>query len=71
MDYGTRYAVANQADTEGKLKPLDGVFAGTAPEELGVANTALGGSAFQRGDYETFRPHVEEARVTFRRAGHL
>src|SRR2546430_10023432 len=40
VDYGTRYAVANQADTEGKLKPLDGVFAGTAPEELGVANTA-------------------------------
>ncbi len=40
VDYGTRYAVANQADTEGKLKPLDGVFVGTAPEELGVANTA-------------------------------
>ena len=40
VDYGTRYAVANQADAEGKLKPLDGVFAGTAPEELGVANTA-------------------------------
>ena len=39
-DYGTRYAVANQADTEGKLKPLDGVFVGTAPEELGIANTA-------------------------------
>jgi hypothetical protein len=40
VDYGTRYAVANQADAEGKLKPLNGVFAGTAPEELGVANTA-------------------------------
>lgn len=40
VDYGTRYTVANQADAEGKLKPLDGVFAGTAPEELGVANTA-------------------------------
>ncbi|HKW33977.1 MAG TPA: hypothetical protein VJN92_13290 [Candidatus Acidoferrum sp.] len=40
VDYDTRYAVANQADTEGKLKPLDGVFVGTAPEELGVANTA-------------------------------
>src|SRR5215472_1269827 len=39
-DYGTRYAVANQADAEGKLKPLDGVFVGTAPPELGVANTA-------------------------------
>jgi len=41
VDPDTRYAVANQADAEGKLKPLDGVFAGTAPEELGVANTAL------------------------------
>ena len=40
VDYGTRYAVANQADREGKLKPLDGVFVGTAPPELGVANTA-------------------------------
>jgi hypothetical protein len=40
VDPQTRYAVANQADAEGKLKPLDGVFAGTAPEELGFANTA-------------------------------
>ncbi|HEX8881136.1 MAG TPA: hypothetical protein VF749_13945, partial [Candidatus Acidoferrum sp.] len=40
VDYGTRYAVANQADREGKLKPLDGAFVGTAPPELGVANTA-------------------------------
>ena len=40
VDRDTRYAVANQADAEGKLKPLDGVFAGTAPEQLGVANTA-------------------------------
>ncbi len=40
VDYGTRYSVANQADAEGKLKPLDGVFVGTAPPELGVANTA-------------------------------
>lgn len=40
VDHGTRYAVANQADREGKLKPLDGVFVGTAPRELGVANTA-------------------------------
>lgn len=39
-DPETRYAVANQADTDGKLKPLGGVFAGIAPEELGVANTA-------------------------------
>jgi hypothetical protein len=40
VDYGTRYAVANQADAEGRLKPFDGLFAGTAPPELGVANTA-------------------------------
>ena len=40
VDYGTRYAVANQVDAEGKLKPLDGVYVGTAPPELGVANTA-------------------------------
>jgi hypothetical protein len=40
VDYGTRYAVANQADREGKLEPLDGVFVGTVPPELGVANTA-------------------------------
>ena len=40
VDYGTRYAVANQPDAKDKLKPLDGVFVGTAPAELGVANTA-------------------------------
>jgi hypothetical protein len=40
VDPNTRSAVANQADAEGKLKPLDGVFAGTAPPEVGVANTA-------------------------------
>ncbi len=40
VDRGTRAAVANQADQEGKLKPANGVFAGTAPPELGVANTA-------------------------------
>src|SRR6266699_313676 len=40
VDSDTRYAVANQADAEGNLKPLEGVFAGTAPLELGVANTA-------------------------------
>jgi len=40
VDPQKRYAVANQADAESKLKPLDGVFAGTTPEELGVANTA-------------------------------
>jgi len=40
VDYGTRYAIANQVDAEGTLKPLDGVYVGTAPPELGVANTA-------------------------------
>src|SRR5258708_31240651 len=34
-------SVANQADLEEKLKPADGVFAGTAPPTLGVANTAV------------------------------
>lgn len=41
VDPETRSAVANQADNEGKLKPLDGVFVGSAPPELGVANTAM------------------------------
>lgn len=41
VDPETRYTVSNQADTKGKLKPLDGVFVGTAPPELGVANTAM------------------------------
>jgi hypothetical protein len=40
VDPPTRYAVGNQADAEGRLKPVDGMFAGTAPPELGVANTA-------------------------------
>jgi len=40
VDPNTRSAVANQADAEGKLKPLDRVFLGIAPPELGVANTA-------------------------------
>lgn len=41
VDPETRSAVANQTDAEGKLKPLDAVFVGTAPPELGVANTAM------------------------------
>jgi len=41
VDPDTRDAVANQADLEGKLKPADGVFAGTASPTLGVANTAV------------------------------
>ncbi len=40
VDPGTRESVANQADLEGKLKPVDGVFAGTVPAAFGVANTA-------------------------------
>src|SRR5467141_4614665 len=41
VDPDTRDAVANQADLEGKLKPANGVFAGTASPTLGVANTAV------------------------------
>jgi len=41
VDPDTRDAVANQADLEEKLKPVDGAFAGTAPATLGVANTAV------------------------------
>lgn len=41
VDPNTRSTVANQADAEGKLKPLEGVFEGAAPPELGVANTAM------------------------------
>jgi hypothetical protein len=41
VDPDTRDAVANQADLAGKLKPANGVFAGTAPPTLGVANTAV------------------------------
>src|SRR5258708_7760739 len=37
----TRDAVANQADLDEKLKPVDGVFAGKARHSLGVANTAV------------------------------
>jgi hypothetical protein len=36
----TRYAVANQADAEKKLKPLGGVFVGTLPASVPLANTA-------------------------------
>src|SRR5258708_39246398 len=37
----TRDAVANQADLDEKLKPVGGVFAGKAPETLGIASTAV------------------------------
>ena len=40
VDPRTRFAVANQADTEGKLKPADGVFVGTLPASVPLANTA-------------------------------
>jgi hypothetical protein len=36
----TRYAVAIQADAEKKLKPLGGVFVGTLPASVPLANTA-------------------------------
>src|SRR5713226_7530332 len=41
VDPDTRDAVANQADLEEKLEPVDDVFTGTAPAALGVANTAV------------------------------
>lgn len=40
VDPDARQGVANQADQEGKLVAVDGVFAGKVPEEVGVANTA-------------------------------
>jgi hypothetical protein len=47
VDSDTRDAVANQADLEEKLKPAAGVFAGTAPPTLGVANTAVAWAGVQ------------------------
>jgi hypothetical protein len=40
VDPRTRFAAANQADAEGKLKPEDGVFVGTLPANVPLANTA-------------------------------
>jgi hypothetical protein len=43
VDPATRFVAANQPDTTGILAPVDaqpGVFVGTLPENLGVANTA-------------------------------
>lgn len=40
VDPQTRNAVANQPDKEGRLKPVDGVWVGTVPADLTVANTA-------------------------------
>ena len=41
VDPQTRNVVANQADKEGLLKLVDGVWIGTIPLELTVANTAI------------------------------
>jgi hypothetical protein len=40
VDPRSRFAVANQADAEGKLTSQDGVFVGTLPANVPVANTA-------------------------------
>jgi hypothetical protein len=41
VDPDTRFAVGNQRDSEGKLTPQGGVFTGSVPPELGLANTAV------------------------------
>jgi hypothetical protein len=41
VDGETRSIVASQADSEGKLTPQGGVFVGTLPKDVGVANTAM------------------------------
>src|SRR5262249_36637063 len=41
VDPQTRFAVANQADGKGVLKADQGVFAGTLPNDVVVANTAV------------------------------
>src|SRR4051812_15834767 len=38
VDPATRFAVGNQADAGGHLKSRDGVYVGTLPREVGVAN---------------------------------
>jgi hypothetical protein len=40
-DRATRAVAANQPDEEGRLVEEDGVFTGTLPSEIGIANTAL------------------------------
>lgn len=40
VDPQTRFAVANVADAEGKLKPQDGVYTGTIDQSVILANTA-------------------------------
>ena len=41
VDPATRFTVANQADASGVLKPADGVFTGTLPADVPVANHAV------------------------------
>jgi len=40
VDPRTRFVVGNQADAEGKLKPEAGVFVGSLPPNIPIANTA-------------------------------
>jgi len=40
VDRASRFVVANQADEQGLLSGRDGVFVGTLPPEVGIANTA-------------------------------
>lgn len=40
VDPGSRSIAANQADAEGKLREQDGVFVGTLPATVNIANTA-------------------------------
>lgn len=40
-DRATRVVVANQADAEGELGEVDGVWVGLLPDEVGIANTAV------------------------------
>src|SRR5579859_2202378 len=41
VDRATRFAVANEADREGKLDGRNGVWVGTLPAALGTGNTAI------------------------------
>jgi len=41
VDPATRAAVGNRPDTQGVLTGHEGVFVGTLPEEMGIANTAV------------------------------
>lgn len=41
VDPASRYVVANEADPEGVLQAVDGVFVGSLPAGTGIANTAM------------------------------